>query len=91
LKFRARIEIGLRKDYKDPESETVKRTLLDLNFDVIDVRTHKVYEMTIEAGTKKDAETSVRAMCTRLLANPTKDEFKFEVEPIGSSSTTEKN
>jgi phosphoribosylformylglycinamidine synthase subunit PurS len=87
LKFRARVEVSLRKDHTDPESETVKRTLLDLNFPVNGVRIRKVYEITVESDTKKDAETSVRAMCTRLLANPTKDEYEFEVEPIGKSST----
>lgn len=70
----------------DPESETVKRSLQDLNFPVHEVRTRKVYEIALDSGTKKDAETIVRTMCTRLLVNPTKDEFQFEVEPTGKSS-----
>jgi phosphoribosylformylglycinamidine synthase subunit PurS len=81
MKFKARIEISLKRDYLDPESETVKRTMLDLNFPVVGVRTRKVYEVILDAGTKKDAEFSVRAMCSRLLVNPTKDEFEIEVEP----------
>ena len=80
--------VGLRKDHRDPESETVKRTLQDLNFDVLDVRTRKIYEISVAAESKKEAEATVRSMCTRLLANPTKDEFEFEVEPVGNSSTT---
>jgi len=83
LRFRARIEIGLKKDSVDPESETVKRTLLDLGFSASVVRAKKVYEITIDSGSKKDAEAAVRSMCSRLLVNPTKDEFNFEVEPIG--------
>ncbi len=85
MKFKARIEISLKRDYLDPESETVKRTLLDLNFPVDGVRTRKVYEIILDSGNKKDAEASVRAMCSRLLVNPTKDEFEIEVEPVGSS------
>lgn len=88
MKFRARIEIGLKGDHLDPESETVKRTLLDLNFPVTNVKTRKVYEVVVDSGTKKDADTIVRAMCSRLLVNPTKDEFEFEVEPAGSSAET---
>lgn len=88
MKFRAIIEVGLKKGIVDPESETVKRTLLDLNFSVLAVRTRKIYEITIESGSEREAESTVRAMCTRLLANPTKDEFNFEVEAIGSSSAT---
>jgi phosphoribosylformylglycinamidine synthase subunit PurS len=89
LKFRARIEIGLKKDHLDPESETVKRTLQDLNFPVTGVRTRKVYEITVDSGTKKDAEAAARAMCLRLLVNPTKDEFEIEVDPVGSTAGTE--
>jgi phosphoribosylformylglycinamidine synthase PurS subunit len=84
MKFKARIEISLKRDYLDPESETVKRTLLDLNFPVAEVRTRKVYEIILESGTKRDAEASARTMCSRLLVNPTKDEFEIEVEPVGS-------
>ena len=86
MKFRARIEIGLKKDTVDPESETVKRTLLDLGFPVTTVRVSKVYEITIVSGSKKDADSIVRQMCSRLLVNPTKDEFNFQVEPIGNRS-----
>jgi phosphoribosylformylglycinamidine synthase subunit PurS len=88
LRFRARIEIGLKKDHVDPESETVKRTLLDLNFPVSNVRTRKTYEIIVDSGSRKDAEAIVRSMCSRLLVNPTKDEFEFEVEPVGSSTAT---
>jgi phosphoribosylformylglycinamidine synthase subunit PurS len=85
LKFKAKIDVGLKRDHIDPEAETIKRTLIDLNFPVIAVRTRKVYEIVVDSGTKKDAETAVRAMCSRLLANPTKDEFEIEVQPVGSN------
>ena len=75
----------------DPESETIKRSLLELNFSVLSVRTRKVYEVILDSGSKKDAESAVRAMCSRLLANPTKDEFEFEVEAFGSSSRAEQD
>jgi phosphoribosylformylglycinamidine synthase subunit PurS len=80
--------VSLKGDSIDPESETVKRALIDLNFPVTKVRTRKVYELFLDSGTKKDAEASVRAMCSRLLVNPTKDEFEFEVEPVGNNSET---
>ncbi len=84
MRFRATIEIGLKKDSVDPESETVKRTLQDLSFPVTNVRAMKVYEITIDSGTKKEAEVIVRNMCSRLLVNPTKDKFSLKVEPIGN-------
>ena len=85
LKFKARIEVKLRRDSTDPESETIKKSLFDLSFQVSQVKVSKVYEVVLEAGTKKDAESIVKAMCMRLLVNPSKDEFKFEVEPLGST------
>jgi len=89
LKFKARIEIGLKKDHLDPESETVKRTLLDLNFPINSVRTRKVYEITVDSGYKRDAEAEARAMCLRLLVNPSKDEFQIEVDHVGSTAASE--
>jgi phosphoribosylformylglycinamidine synthase subunit PurS len=86
MKFRARIEISLKKHYVDPESETIKKTLLDLNFPVNGVRSRKVYEIILESASRKDAEVSVRAMCSRLLVNPTKDEFEIEVQSIGGNN-----
>ena len=85
MKFKARIEVRLRKDTTDPESETIKKSLQDLSFQVSSVKVAKVYELTIDAGTKKDAESIVKTICARMLVNPSKDEFKFEVEPIGST------
>ena len=85
MKFKARIEVRLRKDTTDPESETIKKSLQDLSFQVSSVKVAKVYEVTVDAGTKKDAESIVKTICARMLVNPSKDEFKFEVEPIGST------
>ena len=86
LKFLASIKVGLRKDYFDPESETIKRSLFDLNFQPSQVRVAKIYYITIDAPSKKDAESSVKLMCSRLLANPTRDEYSIEVAPIGDDA-----
>ena len=81
LRFKASIEVGLRKDHFDPESETIKKTLIDLNFSVNYVRVLKVYQILLDSGTKKEAEATIKKMCSRLLVNPTKDDFHIKVEP----------
>ncbi|MGI0091919.1 MAG: phosphoribosylformylglycinamidine synthase subunit PurS [Nitrososphaerales archaeon] len=87
MKFKARIEVRLRRDSPDPESETIKKSLVDLNFQVLQVKVAKVYEITFDAATRKDAEALARTMCARLLVNPTKDEYEFRVEPtVGGSA-----
>ena len=85
MKFKARIEVRLRKDEIDPEAETVKKSLIDLNFSVSQVKMAKVYEIVIEAGSRKDSESAAKLMCSRLLVNPTKDECKAEVVEVGGS------
>ena len=86
MRFKASIEVGLRKDHFDPESETIKKTLLDLNFPVKSVRVVKVYQILLDSSTKKDAEGTIKKMCSRLLVNPTKDDFHFKVEPVDNDS-----
>lgn len=80
LKFKARVEVKLRRSDLDPEAETVRRSLVDLNFPVTGTKISKVYDITIDAKTKKDAEATAKLMCSRLLANPSKDDYKFDVE-----------
>ena len=86
MKFRAIVEVRLRKDHLDPESETVKKALFDLNFQVSQVKTARIYEIVLEAGSKKDAEAVAKTMCSRLLVIPTRDDYKLEVEPFGSTA-----
>ena len=86
MKFKAVVLVGLRGDHSDPESETVKKSLIDLNFPVQKIRVEKTYEIVVDCPTKKDAESLVRLMCSRLLANPTKDEYSLQVEPVGNAT-----
>jgi phosphoribosylformylglycinamidine synthase len=45
------------------------------------VRVGKYLELTLSAATQADAETMVRQMCDRLLANPVIESYSFSVEP----------
>ena len=42
-------------------------------------RVGKVYQLIIEAVDKKAAEKTIDELCRRLLANPVKDRYYFEV------------
>jgi phosphoribosylformylglycinamidine synthase PurS subunit len=86
VRFKASIEVGLRKDHFDPESETIRKTLLDLNFPVNTLRVLKVYQIVLDSSTKKEAEGTIKKICSRLLVNPTKDDFHFQVEPLDNGS-----
>lgn len=78
--FKARVDVRLKPGHSDPEGETTADSLRDLNYPVKDVRVGKMYTIVLEAGSREDAETLTDELCKRLLANPTKDDYTFQVE-----------
>ncbi|RLI21616.1 phosphoribosylformylglycinamidine synthase, purS protein [Candidatus Bathyarchaeota archaeon] len=82
MKFKARIEVSLKPGHSDPEGEMTARSLRELNYPVEKVNVSKVYTAIIEAESKAEAKKMVDEMCRRLLANPTKDDYKFEIEEL---------
>lgn len=85
MKFKAKIEVKLRANELDPEADTINRSLLDLNFPVVSTQLSKVYTITLDANSKKNAEATIKLMCDRLLVNPAKDDYDYEVEEVGGS------
>ena len=79
-KYKAVVEVKLKPGYLDPEGETTKFSLRELGYDVEDVRVSKVYEITLNADSREDAERLVEEMCVRLLSNPVKDDYSYRVE-----------
>ena len=80
MKYFARVEIGLKPGHSDPEGETTKQSLSELNYPVESVGVRKVYEVVLEAKNLSEAKKMIEDMCKRLLANPVKDNYRFEVE-----------
>ncbi|HKZ94418.1 MAG TPA: phosphoribosylformylglycinamidine synthase subunit PurS [Candidatus Bathyarchaeia archaeon] len=80
MKFRARVEVRLKPGHSDPEGETTKQSLVELNYKVSRVGVSKVYEIVFEARNQVEARKTVDEMCKRLLANPVKDSYRFEIE-----------
>ncbi|HZW56052.1 MAG TPA: phosphoribosylformylglycinamidine synthase subunit PurS [Nitrososphaerales archaeon] len=78
--FNARISVRPRKELVDPESETIKKSLIDLNFQIETAKTYRIYEILLNAESKKEAESIAKTMCSRLLVNPVKDNYSIEVE-----------
>jgi len=80
MKFKTRIEVSLKPGHSDPEGETTAKALKELNYKIENVNVSKVYTIIFEAESKTQAKKQVEEMCRRLLANPTKDNYKFEIE-----------
>lgn len=79
MRFKAKIEVMLKPGHSDPEGDTTARALRELNYPVKSVNVSKAYTVALEADSKVAAESMVNEMCRRLLANPTKDDYKFEI------------
>ena len=80
MKYIARVEVSLKPGHSDPEGETTKASLVELNYPVEDVRVSKVYKILLEAASIEEAKRKVEEMCRRLLANPVKDDYTIKLE-----------
>jgi phosphoribosylformylglycinamidine synthase PurS subunit len=82
MRFRAHVEVRLKPGHSDPEGETAAKSLRDLKYGVERVRVVKVYEVTFNADSLQRAEEEVEEMCRRLLANPVKDAYHYDVVEV---------
>jgi len=80
MPYRARVEVRLKPGHSDPEGETTARSLRELAYPVETVAVSKTYTIIIKAESKDNAESITEEICRRLLANPTKDDYEFQVE-----------
>jgi len=80
MKYHAKVEVGLKPGHSDPEGETTKQWLSELNYPVNVVSVSKVYDIVLEAKNLSEAKKIVDDMCKRLLANPVKDNYSFKIE-----------
>jgi phosphoribosylformylglycinamidine synthase PurS subunit len=76
----AKIEVSLKLGHSNPEGETTAHLLKELGYKVESVDVSKVYTVTLEALSVKEAKTKAEDMSKRLLANPTKDNYTITVE-----------
>lgn len=79
MKFQAIVYVNLKSGYSDPEGETTANALKGLGYDVLDVKVSKAYEVTFQAESEKTADSIIDEMCKRLLTNPTKDEYNYQL------------
>ncbi len=80
MKYCLKIEVCLKPGHSDPEGETTAGLLKELGYRVEAVGVSKVYRVTVEAESKREALEKAEEMCKRLLANPTKDDYAIAVE-----------
>ena len=78
--MKARVHIMLKDGVLDPQGEAVRHALGTLGFaGVTGVRQGKVIELDLAATDKATAETEVKAMCEKLLANTVIEKYSVEI------------
>jgi phosphoribosylformylglycinamidine synthase PurS subunit len=80
MMYSAVIKVSLKPGHSDPEGEMTAQSLKELNYSVKSVGVSKVYEVFFEVDSREKAEEAVEEICRRLLANPTKDNYSYEIE-----------
>ncbi|KXB06474.1 hypothetical protein AKJ53_00285 [candidate division MSBL1 archaeon SCGC-AAA382F02] len=78
--YQARVEVKLKPGHVDSEGLTTEKALNDMDYSVEEVSTAKVFEIKLTASSLEEAESEIKDMCKKLLANPVKDDYKVEVE-----------
>jgi len=76
----ARVYITLKPTINDPVGLTIRGGLHDLGFAAVEsVRSGKYMEVRLDADSEQDAESALRGMCEKLLANPVIEEYRFDL------------
>ena len=80
--MRIKVFVTPRRGILDPQGRAIEAALANLGFaGVSDVHLGRYVVLALDAPSKAVAEETVRKMCEQLLANPTIEDYRFEVEP----------
>jgi len=78
--MKARVHVMLKTGVLDPQGEAIRHALGALGFHGVEgVRQGKVIELDLAETDAAAAETAVRAMCDRLLANTVIERYEIEL------------
>ena len=80
--MRIKVFVTPRQGILDPQGRAVEAALANLGFrGVSDLHLGRYIVFALDAPSKMAAEETARKMCDQLLANPTIEDCRFEVEP----------
>ena len=76
----AKVHVTLKPGVNDPQGQAIRGGLHTLGFGGVDeVRSGRYFELRLEESDKARAETAVKEMCEKLLANTVIETYRFEV------------
>jgi phosphoribosylformylglycinamidine synthase PurS subunit len=79
--FYATISVKLKEGVLDPQGSTIKRALEDMGYKGIEeVRSGKVFEISLNSRDRKGTEKILDEICRKLLANPVIEKYQIEIK-----------
>lgn len=78
--IKARVTITLKNGVLDPQGKAIEGALGSLGFDGVgQVRQGKVFDLELNASDKAKAESDLKAMCEKLLANTVIENYSIAI------------
>lgn len=78
--MKAKIHVTLKQGILDPQGKAIEHALATLGFmNANNVRVGKYLELDLNESDKVKAESQVKAMCEKLLANTIIEEYRYEL------------
>jgi len=79
--MKAKIHVTLKPGILDPQGKAIEHALSTLGYQAVkNVRVGKHIELELDETAVPDAESQVKAMCEKLLANTIVEEYVYELE-----------
>lgn len=78
--IKARVTVTLKNGVLDPQGKAIEGALGALGFDGVgQVRLGKVFDLELAGDDKAKAETELKAMCEKLLANTVIENYTISI------------
>ncbi|WP_439272446.1 phosphoribosylformylglycinamidine synthase subunit PurS [Pseudochrobactrum sp. HB0163] len=78
--IKARVTVTLKNGVLDPQGKAIVGALGSLGFNGVNsVRQGKVFDVVLDTADKAKAETELKAMCEKLLANTVIEDYSFDI------------
>ena len=80
--FKARVHVFPRPQILDPQGKAIGEALARVGFDEVrSVRAGKTFDIELTAADRPAAESRLKEICEKLLANTIVEDFSFDLEP----------
>ena len=80
--IKATVYVTIKRSVLDPQGNAVRGALHSMGFDeVSNVRIGKYMELDLDTDDAAEAETRIKAMCEKLLANTVIEDYRYDIIP----------